>query len=207
RLQRLSQRARLARVLRACPVRSDRSRAVAEVPCETMAVMGSLATRNVPWWALATSVAVFAVSIAYGAFAGASDGTMISQVVVSGTFVATGLIAWTRRPDNRMGPLMVLFGWCFMAIAFTKPAIPALVPVGLAGFVVSGSLLGYVMLAYPSGELRTTQHRPLIAACAIGIGAPRLVRLLATDAMPSGSTNTNPLWLLRDPDILAVTQP
>jgi signal transduction histidine kinase len=161
----------------------------------------------VPWWALATSVAVFAVSIAYGAFAGASTGTMLSQVVVSGTFVATGLIAWTRRPDNRMGPLMVLFGWCFMAIAFTKPAIPALVPVGLAGFVISGSLLGYVMLAYPSGELRTTANRLLIAACAIGIGAPRLIRLLATDAMPSGSANTNPLWLLRDPDILAVTQP
>jgi len=60
-----------------------------------------------------------------------------------------------------MGPLMVLFGWCFMAIAFTKPAIPALVPVGLAGFVVSGSLLGYVMLAYPSGELRTTANRLL----------------------------------------------
>ena len=160
-----------------------------------------------PWWALATSVAVFAVSIAYGAFAGSSEGTMISQVIVSGTFVATGLVAWTRRPDNRMGLLMVLFGWCFMAIAFTKPVIPALVPVGLAGFVVSGSLLGYVMLAYPSGELRTTANRLLIAGCAIGIGVPRLVRLLATDAMPSGSANTNPLWLLRDPGILAVTQP
>ena len=29
------------------------------------------------------------------------------------SFVGTGLYAWRRRPDNRIGPLMILFGFCW----------------------------------------------------------------------------------------------
>jgi hypothetical protein len=79
---------------------------------------------------------------------------------------------------------MVLFGWTFIAGAFTRPAIALLVPVGLAAFVISGSLLGYVILAYPSGELRTRTNRLLVAGTAIGIGLPRFVRLFATEQTP-----------------------
>ena len=149
---------------------------------------------------------VFAIATAYAVAAGASSGTVVSQIVVSGSFVVAGFIAWTSRPANRMGGLMVLFGLSFLAIAFTKPLVAGLVPLGLAAFVLSGSLLGYVILAYPSGELRTAANRFLVAGTAIGIGAPRLVRLLATEQMPPGSGVANPVYLLHDPAILEVTR-
>ena len=162
--------------------------------------------RRIPWPAIAITPVVFAVTILYGALAGASAGTVVSQVIVSGAFVLTGLVAWANRPANRMGRLMVWFGWTFMAIAFIKPGIALVVLLGLAAFVVSGTLLGHVILAYPSGELRTRANRLVVAATAIGIGVPRLVRLLATEQMPPGSGVANPWYLLHDPGILPATR-
>src|SRR3954454_19827743 len=36
---------------------------------------------------------------------------------VGGSFVACGLIAWQRRPDSRVGPLMTLTGFVFLSEA------------------------------------------------------------------------------------------
>jgi signal transduction histidine kinase len=152
------------------------------------------------------TVIVFAGMAAYAAYAGTSAGSIVTQLLVAGMFAATGMVAWARRPANRIGPLMVAYGWTFMAIVFTKPAVPLLVPLGLAAFVISGSVLAYIVLAYPSGELRSTLNRALVAFTAIGIGLPRLVRLLATEQMPPGSDVANPWYLIHDPGILPATQ-
>src|SRR5262245_28700300 len=158
------------------------------------------------WLVAVLTVIAFAAMAAYAAYAETSTGSIVSQLLVSGAFVATGLVAWARRPQNRLGPLMVAFPWPFMAIIFTKPVAPLLVPLGLAAFVVSGTLLAYIVLAYPSGELRTTGNRALVAFTAIGIGLPRLIRLLATEQMPPGSGIPNPWYVLPDPGILPATQ-
>jgi signal transduction histidine kinase len=171
-----------------------------------MGLVGSVTNRRLRAFAIAATPFVFAVSTAYAVAAGASIGTVVSQIVVSGSFVVAGFIAWTSRPANRMGGLMILFGLSFLAIAFTKPLVAGLVALGLAGFVLSGSVLAWVILAYPSGELRTGANRFVVAATAIGIGAPRLVRLLATEQMPPGSGIANPVYLIREPAILEVTR-
>src|SRR3954451_16069875 len=150
------------------------------------------------WLAAAMTVIAFAAMAAYAAYAGTGAGSIVSQLLVSGVFAATGLAAWVRRPQNRLGPLMVAFAWTFMAIVLTKPVVPLLVPLGLVAFIVSGAVLAYIVLAYPSGELRTTTNRALVAFTAVGIGAPRLVRLLATEQMPPGSGVPNPWYLLQD---------
>src|SRR3954451_19681201 len=126
------------------------------------------------WLAAAMTVIAFAAMAADAAYAGTSAGSIVSQLLVSGVFAATGLVAWARRPQNRLGPLMVAFGWTFMAIVFTKPVVPLLAPLGLGSFIASGTILAYIVLAYPSGELRTTTNRALVAFTAIGIGAPRV---------------------------------
>jgi signal transduction histidine kinase len=158
-------------------------------------------TRRQVWLTAALTVLVFAGMAQYAVYAGISAGSIVSQLLVSGVFAATGLAAWARRPQNRLGPLMVAFAWTFMAIVFTKPVVPLLVPLGLAAFVVSGTLLAYIVLAYPSGELRTTANRVLVAFTAIGIGVPRLVRMLATEQAPPGSGVPNPWYLLQNPAI------
>jgi signal transduction histidine kinase len=154
-----------------------------------------------------STVVVFAGMTAYAAYAETSAGSIVSQLLVSGVFAATGLAAWARRPQNRLGPLMIAFAWTFMAIIFTKPVVPLLVPIGLAAFVISGTLLAYIVLAYPSGELRTTANRALVAFTAIGIGLPRLVRTLATEQMPPGTDIPNPWYLLQDPRIVPALEP
>ena len=92
--------------------------------------------RTVLGFQVLVTAIVFAATTAYAIGANVSAGSIASQVLVSGSFAITGLIAWSRRPDNRMGRLMVAFAWTFMAIILTKPLIPVLVPVGLAAFVV-----------------------------------------------------------------------
>ena len=42
---------------------------------------------------------------------------------VGGSFIFCGLIAWQRRPDNHIGPLMTLTGFVFLAeavVAWTR---------------------------------------------------------------------------------------
>src|SRR3954471_18148638 len=50
-------------------------------------------------------------------------------VVVGWAFVAAGAIAWLRRPDNRMGVLLVVFGLVVLLTGFTvdDDALPYLV--------------------------------------------------------------------------------
>ena len=168
--------------------------------------MRAAGTRGILALGATTTAIVFTVMTAYAIAAQTSAGSIVSQVLVSATFAATGLIAWSRRPANRMGRLMVAFAWAFMAIVLSKPVIPAVVPLGLAAFVVSGTLLAYLMLAYPSGELRTNANRLLVAGTAIGIGLPRLIRFLATEELPPASGIPNPWHLLHDPGILPSTQ-
>jgi signal transduction histidine kinase len=159
------------------------------------------------WLAIAVTPLVFAVTTFYGAIAGASTATIVSQIVVSGVFVVTGLVAWASRPANRMGRLMVWFGWTFMAIAFTIPAAPVLLPLGLAGFIASGTLLSLVILAYPSGELRARSDRLLVTTIAVGIGAPRILRLVTTEELPPGSGQPNPWFLDAAPDVIPAASP
>jgi hypothetical protein len=69
------------------------------------------------------TVVAFAAMAAYATYAETSTGSIVSQLLVSSVFATTGLAAWARRPENRPGPLMVAFGWTFMAIVFTKPVV------------------------------------------------------------------------------------
>src|SRR4029079_19341949 len=98
-------------------------------PCKDGRMRGS--TRGQVWLTAALTVVVFAGMAEYAVYAGISAGSIVSQLLVSGVFAATGLAAWARRPPNRLGPLMVAFAWTFMAIVFTQPVVP--VPVPLRG--------------------------------------------------------------------------
>jgi hypothetical protein len=39
--------------------------------------------------------------------------TAVVYRIIGGSFIASGLIAWQRRPENRVGALMVLVGFAF----------------------------------------------------------------------------------------------
>jgi signal transduction histidine kinase len=161
------------------------------------------ADRRLPLLVAILSVVVAAVCVRYAVEAGAGPTAVASMLIVSGSFVTTGLLAWTLRPANRMGRLMVALGLCLLLIAFAQPVVPLLVPFGLTAFTVSSALLGWLVLAYPSGELRTSANRALVAFAGLAVGGPRFLRLIVTDPAAQGSDRVNPYYFLHEPGILA----
>ena len=69
----------------------------------------------------AAVVAAFVLMIVGGRYAleaGAPPLSLAGEIVVSGSFLLTGLFAWSRRPSNRMGLVMVLVGLSLLLIPF-----------------------------------------------------------------------------------------
>lgn len=86
----------------------------------------------------------------------------IATIVVGLSFVLAGLVAWHRRPANRLGPLMVAAG-CALLLRQLRYADEALV---FTVFFLLGEL-GYALvahsaLAYPSGRVTDRLERTLV---------------------------------------------
>jgi len=78
-------------------------------------------------------------------------------------FAAAGLIAWHRRPHNRIGPLMVVIGAAILLRGLQGVPIPAVVSLGIWGSigpgVLPGILLGILVLVYPTGHFVSRMDR------------------------------------------------
>jgi signal transduction histidine kinase len=83
---------------------------------------------------------------------------------VSWSFVLAGLIGWTRRPQNRIGMLMVGVGFGVLVGGLTEAN--AALPYTLGGLFGSLFIAAFVhlLLAYPSGELISRTGRRLVLA-------------------------------------------
>ena len=103
-------------------------------------------------------------------------------VVAAWSFLLAGLVAWSRRPDNRLGPLMVATCFALLARQFRYSHDPLAFTV----FLLIGEL-GYVMythvaLANPSGRVTDRIERMfLVIAYALALAFPFVI-LLAYDA-------------------------
>ena len=87
-------------------------------------------------------------------------------------YVFGGLIAWSRRPDSRFGPLMVGAGFTMFlsSLQWTSAALPY--TIGLAFDLVPAALFLHVFLAFPSGRLQSPLERFAVAvayAAAVGL--------------------------------------
>ena len=87
-----------------------------------------------------------------------------AQVAVGWAFLLAGLVAWARRPANRMGKLMVLAGLALLArqLRYSDSALvfTAFFVLGDLGF----ALVGHAALAYPSGRVVDRWERALVVA-------------------------------------------
>ncbi len=68
-------------------------------------------------------------------------------------YVGTGLIAWRRRPQSAMGPLITAGGSVFFLVSLANVDIPILVAVGEITATVPLAHLVHLLLAFPSGRL------------------------------------------------------
>jgi signal transduction histidine kinase len=129
----------------------------------------------------------------------------LAFLVVTGSFLATGLLAWRRRPDNRTGPLLVAVGLLAALAPIRGVPLPVLSPIGIVAGALSTTLFGYLLLAFPSGQLRSRSSRAMVATTAILLVVPRLANLALLDPATLGLAYDNPYLIIRDPSLAART--
>ena len=109
---------------------------------------------------------------------------IVLDLVIGGGFTAVGLFAWDRRPDNRVGMLMVAtaFAWYFVVAGNTEP--PFLWTLGQLFSNLFAATAIHLLLAFPSGRLETALDRVVVGAAYVATTVLWLPVLLFTS--PAG---------------------
>ena len=85
-------------------------------------------------------------------------------LLITWSFIGTGLYAWWRRPSNRFGALMVLVGFTFVLGSLTASDDPVVFTLGVLLASIYYVVFAHVLLAYPDGRLQRPWHVRLLAA-------------------------------------------
>ncbi len=93
-------------------------------------------------------------------------------------YIVAGVIAWSRRPDSRFGPLMVGAGFTMFlsSLQWSSAGLPY--TVGLAFDLLPAALLVHLFLAFPTGRLEGEPERVVVAAgyaAAIGVQLAKML--------------------------------
>jgi signal transduction histidine kinase len=94
------------------------------------------------------------------------------DLAVGLAYIGAGLVAWRRRPDNRLGQLMTALGfaWFIGAWSNTPPFMGSGAPhwdayrIAVAFDALGQALLVHLLLAFPSGRVTSRPSRVLVAA-------------------------------------------
>jgi len=87
-----------------------------------------------------------------------------AQVAVAWAFVVAGLVAWLRRPGNRLGPLMLAAGIALLARQLRYSQEALLFTLFFLLGELCFALIGHSILAYPSGRVSGARARLLVKA-------------------------------------------
>jgi signal transduction histidine kinase len=118
--------------------------------------------------------------------------------LTASVYIAAGLCAWARRPSNQTGALLIAAGFTWAAAGLADTASPALIAVGLIFATVPLAFIVHLLLAFPSGRLRSRDGRLIVAGAyfvCIVLQAP----VYLFDQGPSGLTTV--LQIADRPDL------
>ena len=139
-----------------------------------------------PVLAAAALAVAAAASVAAGYVLTTSDHTADAgvtaalTVITANAFVLAGLVAWWRRPDNRIGPLMVLTGFLWFLSALPGSSVGVLFTVGYATGSWAKAVFTQTVLAYPEGRLHSLLERVLVIALYVDVVVGQFVTLTFT---------------------------
>ena len=92
----------------------------------------------------------------------------VPDVVVGWTFASGGFVIAIRKPDSRMGPLLVAVGCTWFIGNFQQVG---LAPIALAAgqfLLMYRAVLLYVLLTFPTGRVRSPAHLiAIVAGCVV----------------------------------------
>jgi signal transduction histidine kinase len=112
-------------------------------------------------------------------------GESLAQVATDAIWIASGIAAWRRRPDNRVGPLMTALG----AVDLTRQLYwDAPLPFALASVVTNLTIpvAVHLFLAFPGGRLESRGHRRFVALIYVAVVALAPVTQLVEDPRTTG---------------------
>ena len=99
---------------------------------------------------------------------------------ISIPYIAAGLIAWWRRPESRLGPLMIGVGFSTGLLCLQFVDNTPLWSIGAFFDIFAAAAFIHVTLAFPTGRLRSTRERVLVVAgytIALGLQVAKLMFL------------------------------
>ena len=126
---------------------------------------------------------------------------IVLDLVIGAGFTAVGLFAWYRRPDSRVGALMVATAFAWYAVVAGNVEPPLLWTLGQLFSNVFVATAIHLLLAFPSGRLKTTVDRVLVGVGYVATTILWLPFVLFTDPVELGCTDCPENLLLIDGDV------
>lgn len=133
---------------------------------EVTAVRSSPVVRSLRWALslLGLSSVALGTGLLYLDLAPGADAGVAFYTAVVWTYLAAGILAWWRRPGNRMGPLIVIAGFAVLASGLSNSANQHLVMVGTITATIVLAVTVHLLHAFPSGHIRGTASRVIVVA-------------------------------------------
>ena len=134
-------------------------------------------------------------ALAFAVLAGANvQWTEVAGYELVGlSYIVAGTIAWLRRPDNRIGPAILVTGITSFIPVFVRVPIPAVTSAAFAFAWVTNAFAGFILLAYPSGRFFSRTARLVFwVAILSSVILPIVARLFLLDSGSDFSSATGP---------------
>lgn len=109
--------------------------------------------------------------------------------VVFLVYVAAGIIAWHRRPSNRLGALIVVAGLSIYLVGLGNSDVAALQLLGDLAGTLPLVVAIHLLHAYPSGRLRGRGSRILVIAGYAGVLVLQPLQVFASRVAADGSAD------------------
>jgi signal transduction histidine kinase len=114
-------------------------------------------------------------------------------------FIGTGAFAWLRRPNNRVGALMMAtgFAWYLQVASLTDSSLLFTVGQAASNFFVATAI--HLLLAFPSGRLEHPVDRAVVGVAYLTTTIGAVIPLLFLDPAAMGCDGCPDNLLLVDP--------
>jgi signal transduction histidine kinase len=128
--------------------------------------------------------------------------------LIGWNFVGTGLYAWSRRPESRIGGLMILLGFAWFVFTLQSSDLPLVYTFAAVAGGLWGGVFLHLGLSFPSGRLRDRYDRVLVAAGYVVFPLALVPALLFGTAadLDCSDCPENVLLVHRDPDLASLLQ-
>ena len=117
-------------------------------------------------------------------------------------FIGTGIFAWLRRPENRVGGLMVAVGFAACLGALRVSTEPWVFITGLLFIALPYAVLYHLLVAFPTGTVASRAERLLVGVGYLSAIVVHPVQVLFQDTGLQGLPS-NPLLIASEPDLVS----